>query len=176
MVMRCEEVWKDLSNYIDNEVDAPLRAALKEHFAGCRNCASLLEGTRNVVRLYGDERMFAPPAGFGKRMTRRVANGIEGRRGGVFGWVMAFGAATAFAVALYAAQLSGYAIQPQRSEHSHPAVRLPARLVAVNADGKTFHVAGCPFLHGKWKLVPAAEAIRDGYTPCVRCMREALTP
>jgi hypothetical protein len=39
-----------------------------------------------------------------------------------------------------------------------------------------FHVAGCGFIHEKDKLrtITAAEAVRQGYTPCMRCMKKYL--
>lgn len=174
MVIRCEDVWQELSNYIDNEVDAPRRASMEAHFAACRRCTSLLEGTRNIVRLYGDERLFPLQAGYNRRMLRRVADRIEGQRGGIYGWMMALAAAGAMAGFLFAADLPRFAAPPLRSVHSQPTVKAPAALVAVNAEGKTYHVAGCPFLHGKAQLISAAAAIQQGYSPCVHCMREAL--
>jgi len=46
----------------------------------------------------------------------------------------------------------------------------------VTDDGKTFHAAGCPFIHDKAHLrtIAAGEAIREGYAPCMRCMRKYL--
>jgi hypothetical protein len=43
-------------------------------------------------------------------------------------------------------------------------------------DGKTFHVAGCTYIHGKANLqaVTAREAEREGYVPCVRCLKKYL--
>jgi hypothetical protein len=61
-----------------------------------------------------------------------------------------------------------------RSEHSQPAVKLPAQQVAIVKDGKTFHDPKCTFMHGKPEMVSAEEAVQKGYTPCVRCMRQAL--
>jgi hypothetical protein len=63
---------------------------------------------------------------------------------------------------------------PLRSEHSRPAATVPNRMVAVTADGKTFHDPSCKYIHGKVEMIPAEEAVRRGYSPCVRCMREAL--
>jgi len=63
---------------------------------------------------------------------------------------------------------------PLRSEHSQPAVNVPGRMVAVTAEGKTFHDASCKYIHGPVEMMTAQEAIRRGYTPCVRCMRESL--
>jgi hypothetical protein len=49
-------------------------------------------------------------------------------------------------------------------------------MVVVAEDGKTFHVAGCRFIHDKAKLrtITAGQALREGYMPCVRCMKKYL--
>ena len=62
------------------------------------------------------------------------------------------------------------------SQHSRPAVRLPNRMVAIVPGGKTFHDPKCTYMHGHPRMVSAEEAARLGYTPCTRCMREALSP
>jgi hypothetical protein len=61
-----------------------------------------------------------------------------------------------------------------RSEHAQPAVKVPEGRVAVTAKGKTFHHPDCRFIHGPVEMIPAAQAVAEGYAPCVRCMREAL--
>ncbi len=48
--LNCEQVWREISNYVDGEVDAALRSAMDDHFSSCQRCASVLAGTRNVVR------------------------------------------------------------------------------------------------------------------------------
>jgi len=85
-------------------------------------------------------------------------------------------------VALLAVLAVGYAIgrgsshagAVLRSEHSQPAVKVPKDPVAVTPNGKTFHDPTCKFIHGPIEMIPANEAVAEGYTPCVRCMREAL--
>ncbi len=72
-----------ISNYIEGDVEAGLRAAMDEHFRTCAKCKSVLEGMRNVVQLYGDERMIEVPAGFGRRLERRLT---QGRRSADRGW------------------------------------------------------------------------------------------
>jgi hypothetical protein len=69
----CREVWREVSNYIDNAVDQELRRRMEEHFKGCEHCTAVLDGTRNVVRLVGDGRVFDMPAGFGDRLKARLA-------------------------------------------------------------------------------------------------------
>jgi hypothetical protein len=58
-----------------------------------------------------------------------------------------------------------------RSRHSDPGIVAPAALVAVTADGKLYHDPKCPFIHGPVRTESSAEAIAEGYTPCVRCLK-----
>lgn len=68
--------------------------------------------------------------------------------------------------------------QPElRSEHAQPGDGVPLdMMVVVSSDGKIFHAAGCPFIHDKAhvRTIAAREALREGYGPCVRCMRKYL--
>jgi anti-sigma factor RsiW len=68
MGITCEEVWREISNYIDNELNPIRRAVLTQHFAECQRCTAALERTRNVIRLYRDERIFVRPEGFHDRL------------------------------------------------------------------------------------------------------------
>lgn len=61
-----------------------------------------------------------------------------------------------------------------RSQHSEPAVTMPAEQVLIVEGGKVYHRQGCTYLHGEARLVPAADAVRLGYAPCVRCLHEIL--
>lgn len=54
----CAEVWREISNYLEDEVSADLRTRMDEHFKGCKRCTAVLVGTRNVVRLVGDAAVF----------------------------------------------------------------------------------------------------------------------
>ena len=85
MGITCEEVWRDISDYVDDELDQKQRAVLEEHLAKCRHCAAVLEGTCNVIRLYRDERVLAPPKGFHDRLRRVHHRGRTGAS--VRGWI-----------------------------------------------------------------------------------------
>ena len=58
----CEEIWRQISAYLDDEVDSGLRATMAAHFKHCSRCRAVLDGTRNVVRLVGDGKTFQIPA------------------------------------------------------------------------------------------------------------------
>jgi predicted anti-sigma-YlaC factor YlaD len=183
MGITCEEVWRDISDYVDDELDPKQRIALEEHFAECRHCAAVLEGTCNVIRLYCDERVLAPPKGFHDRLHERLdqrlnlgpKERIHTSRRAVLAWALTAAAAVPLGFALFSAKR----IVLPRLEHQNPSGSpdSPAvtGLVAVSQDGddKFYHAAGCPHLHGKPKFLPVKDAIREGYTPCVYCIGKA---
>jgi anti-sigma factor RsiW len=68
----CEEVWREISNYLEGEISAEMRARMEEHFKGCKHCTAVLDGTRNVVQLVGDATVFEVPAGFSNRLYRKL--------------------------------------------------------------------------------------------------------
>jgi len=171
-------MWREISNYLEGEVDPSLRAAMEEHLRGCKHCTAVLDGTRNVVQLYGDERMFEVPLGFSHRLHRRLEKNMPGNRRSFLGWMVAAAAAVLVAGSFAVGRSSVFSHPELRSEHAQPGAGVPpAMLVVVSMDGKTFHVPGCPFIHDKPHIqtMVAREALREGYAPCVRCMRRYLT-
>jgi anti-sigma factor RsiW len=176
MGITCEEVWRDISDYVDDELDEKQRAALEEHFAQCRHCAAVLEGTCNIIRLYRDERVLAPPTGFHDRLRARLNQRPEERihrsRRAVLAWALAAAAAVPLGFALFSAK---QIISPRlghKSPSDSPDSPGRAGLVAVsgNADEKHFHIPSCPYLHGKPRFLTVEEAIREGYWPCAICI------
>jgi anti-sigma factor RsiW len=178
MVVTCELVWREISNYVDGEVSPDFRAAMEEHLRGCQKCSSVLDGTRNVIGLYGEERMHEPPLGFSQRLHRRLEENMPRQRGTAFGWMVAVAAAVLIVGSVEVGDSAPFVRPRLRSEHAQPATGVPADLMVIVAeDGKTFHAAGCRFIHDKAKLrtITASEALREGYAPCVRCMKKYLS-
>jgi Putative zinc-finger len=174
----CEDVWGEISNYIDGEVDAARRSSMEEHFKSCARCASVLAGTKNVVALYGDERMLEVPAGFGRRLEKRLAKGAAGTSGwsSMSAWLVPLAAMVLIAggMMLTSSLTHGHFL---KSHHAEPATNIPPDLVVVVSSGaKLFHVAGCPFIHDKAseRTLTAKEAMQEGYMPCTRCLRQYL--
>lgn len=74
----CIHVWREISNYIDGEIDPELCGRMEQHFRGCEHCSAILDGARNIVRLVGDGRAFNLPAGFSQRLKKRLEEKIGG--------------------------------------------------------------------------------------------------
>lgn len=171
MVVKCEEVWREVSNYLDGEVSAELRAAIEEHVRGCKRCTAVVDGTRNVIQLYADERMVEVPLGFSRRLHQRLEGDMPRSRRSFFGWMVAVAAGVLVVGGFEVARSSVFGWPSLRSEHARASNHVPPdMMVIVAGDGKTFHVAGCPFIHDKARVrtIPAREAEQQGYAPCVR--------
>ena len=76
MLIDCKHVWREISNYIDGDIDPKLRAEIELHLENCRHCAALLDSTHNVLVLIADERVFRLPAGFHERLKKRLKEEI----------------------------------------------------------------------------------------------------
>jgi anti-sigma factor (TIGR02949 family) len=70
--INCRDVWREVSNYVDGEIDAELRQRMEAHFKECSHCTAILDGTRNVLRLVGDGKAFDLPTGFTDRLRKRI--------------------------------------------------------------------------------------------------------
>lgn len=72
MVLDCRHVWDQISNYIEGTVPREFRDAVEEHLAHCRHCAAVLDSTRNILVLIGDDRTFEIPIGYSERLHARL--------------------------------------------------------------------------------------------------------
>jgi Putative zinc-finger len=73
----CEHVWREVSNFLDHEIDAELRTRMEAHFKVCAHCAAVLDGARNLVAIVGDGRAFELPNGFSERLRERIAKQLS---------------------------------------------------------------------------------------------------
>jgi hypothetical protein len=187
--LTCEHVWREISNYLEGDVDAGLRAAMDTHFRTCQRCQSVLEGTRNVIRLYSDERlieeraidekMIEVPAGYSRRLQKRLAQNARASRPRWSTWSAWLVPVAALALITGGLEVANSLTRtrPVQSPmaqfvHSIP----PDMVVVVSTDAKLFHAPGCDFIHNKDKerTLTAKEAMQQGYAPCLRCMRKYL--
>ena len=78
--MNCEEVQRELSTYLDQELPAEVRVAMQDHFHACEMCATLLDDTRDIVLALGDERLVDVPPGYSTRLYRKLKNQVRSTR------------------------------------------------------------------------------------------------
>jgi anti-sigma factor RsiW len=176
MGITCETVWRESSDYLDGTITPEMRLAMDEHIQGCKECASVMDGLRNIVTLYGDERMAELPVGFSQRLQRKLEANQPPTRRQFFGWAVAFAASVvaigSFELLRHTGHEKNNAVAPSHTPKPVP----PDMQVVVAGGGLHFHRAACPLLNGRANVrtIAAAEAVHEGFTPCPRCMTEYL--
>lgn len=68
----CLEVWRQVSNYVDNDVSPELRERIEAHVKFCAHCKAVVDGTKNVVKLIADGLEYELPQGFSQRLYGKI--------------------------------------------------------------------------------------------------------
>jgi anti-sigma factor RsiW len=66
--MKCEELLKQLSEYVDGTVDPALCAEFERHMAGCNPCQVVVDNIRKTITLYKGDQPYELPAPFRDRL------------------------------------------------------------------------------------------------------------
>ena len=68
--MNCKGVIRELSNYIDGDLDPTLKQELERHLEHCEDCTMVVDQTRKTIRIFsGAEAVLR---------KRRLGAGISG--------------------------------------------------------------------------------------------------
>jgi predicted anti-sigma-YlaC factor YlaD len=70
----CLDVIRELSSYIDQDVEPQLRADIEAHLPNCAHCTAIYDGLRNTITLISDGRSFELPAGFSDRLRQKLTH------------------------------------------------------------------------------------------------------
>jgi len=68
----CEEVRRELANYMEEDVSAQLRLRIEHHFLECDGCYAIYDDLRKIVRLMGNSDVIELPPGFSRRLYQRI--------------------------------------------------------------------------------------------------------
>ena len=59
--MNCKGVIRELSNYIDGDLDPAIRLELERHLEHCEDCSMIVDQTKKTIQLYcGSEPVALP--------------------------------------------------------------------------------------------------------------------
>ncbi len=72
-MITCEEVLRELSNFLDGEVSPALRAEIEEHLNACHNCTVLFDSARKTLTLVADNYFVELPVGLTERVLERLS-------------------------------------------------------------------------------------------------------
>ncbi len=83
--MKCADVRREISNYLDRSVPALRRRQMQRHFTKCKRCKAVLDGTSNIVDLTNDERAFELPRDVSRRLYSKLERHLEAQKKGLRG-------------------------------------------------------------------------------------------
>ena len=81
MMIECKHVWDHISGYLDDTLSPEVRDEVQRHLEHCEVCSAILDSTRNIVILTGDERVFELPVGFSQRLHARLDPVLKAEEG-----------------------------------------------------------------------------------------------
>lgn len=75
--MRCEDVFANLTDLLEDQLDPDVEVLALEHLATCASCETVLAETRTVIELAADER----PVGLDPSLRASLLDRIVGEVG-----------------------------------------------------------------------------------------------
>lgn len=61
-MLTCKQFFEELTDYLDDKIDAQLRAKLEQHLSDCPNCWVICDTTKKTIKVYkGMEPCTIPP-------------------------------------------------------------------------------------------------------------------
>jgi predicted anti-sigma-YlaC factor YlaD len=81
-LLTCKQFLHEMNQYLDQDIDAELRAKLEAHVNNCPNCFVIFDTTKRTIQVYkGMEPQVIPPEVHVRLMTaldkRRRAKGCQ---------------------------------------------------------------------------------------------------
>lgn len=77
--MNCKGVIRQLSEYLDGELDAALLQELEKHLEACEDCHLVVDTTRKTIEVYCNTEPLAMPPGVRERLQRALAERMRQR-------------------------------------------------------------------------------------------------
>jgi anti-sigma factor RsiW len=59
--VNCSDFLKELTDYLDESLDARTRAELEEHLQWCHNCFVICNTTKKTIEIYRDSQIYELP-------------------------------------------------------------------------------------------------------------------
>jgi anti-sigma factor RsiW len=69
-LLTCKDFLHELSDYLDEAIDAELRAKLESHITECPNCWVIADTTRRTIKIYKGMELCAVPPDVESRLMR----------------------------------------------------------------------------------------------------------
>ena len=78
--MTCEAVIREISNYIDGELDRGLRREIEQHLKDCEDCQVIIDQTRLTVEIFCDSEPVELPEDVRRRLHHALRSLYEAQK------------------------------------------------------------------------------------------------
>jgi predicted anti-sigma-YlaC factor YlaD len=79
-MISCTDFLNDMSNYLDGEVAAEVRAQLEAHLSHCQSCNVVIDSTRKTIQIVADSQCFDLPEHVIQPITERIFARIKSQQ------------------------------------------------------------------------------------------------
>jgi anti-sigma factor RsiW len=68
----CSDFLKELTDYLDDSMDAQTRAELEDHLQWCHNCYVICNTTKRTIEIYRDSQLYELPDDLRTRLRSAI--------------------------------------------------------------------------------------------------------
>ncbi len=79
-MLTCKEFLQDLSDYLDEKIDAELRLKLEKHITECPNCWVICDTTKKTIQVYKGIDPVAIPSEVHTRLMAALEKKMSAKR------------------------------------------------------------------------------------------------
>jgi anti-sigma factor RsiW len=80
-LLTCKDFLRELSDYLDESLDAQVRARLEEHITACPNCWVIADTTRRTIQIYKGMDPYPVPPDVKERLMAALERKMAAKRG-----------------------------------------------------------------------------------------------
>lgn len=80
--MTCSEFLKELTDYLDDTMDAATRAELEDHLNWCHNCYVICNTTKKTVEIYRGSELYELPEDLRNRLRAAIMSKCQQKKAG----------------------------------------------------------------------------------------------
>jgi anti-sigma factor RsiW len=75
--LNCKGVIRELSNYIDGDLDLAMKQELERHLGHCEDCTMIVDQTKKTVKIFCDSEPVALPSDMHSRLHEALRRRIQ---------------------------------------------------------------------------------------------------
>jgi hypothetical protein len=78
----CSDFLKELTDYLDDSMDAQTRAELEDHLQWCHNCYVVCNTTKRTIEIYRDSHLYELPDDLRTKLRSAILSKCHGHKDG----------------------------------------------------------------------------------------------